>query len=241
MRLSTAPTPPERRWPRRIARPHDARAGAARPCTIAASRGSGSRSRPKFADRAWAMITRSGRGHRDPIAVKRHLDAAVGAEAGVGLPRDVGEQARGQAQAAHRRRIVEERRDPGVEQVAVLAEAVLAAAGVARLLDQRVDAPNARLQLRIEQAFADAVGRNDELATARAHRRAVEQHRGDRRGGEARRGGCASDSRGSSVATSLRSSCARPGSIRYWWVIGSGKSVASMSIRASARHDPPTM
>ena len=36
-------------------------------------------------------------------------------------------------------RIVEQRRDPVVEQVAMLAEAVLAAAGVARFLDQRVE------------------------------------------------------------------------------------------------------
>ena len=109
-------------------------------CTICASRGSGNRSRPKLDDSAWAMITRPGGFDRDPIAVQRHLDAAVGAEAGVGLPRDVGEQAGGEAKPAHRRRIVEQRRDPLVEQVAVLAEAVLAAAGLARRLDQRVDA-----------------------------------------------------------------------------------------------------
>ena len=80
-----------------------------------------------------------GGAHRDPVAVKRHFDAAVGAEVGVGLPGDVGQQARGEAQAAHRRRIVEQRRDPLVEQVAVLAEAMLAAAGIARRLDQRVE------------------------------------------------------------------------------------------------------
>ena len=40
----------------------------------------------------------------------------------------------------HFRRVVEQRRDPLVEQVAVLSEAMLAAAGVARFLDQRVHA-----------------------------------------------------------------------------------------------------
>ena len=86
------------------------------------------------------MITRPARIDRDPVAVKRHLDAAVGAEIGVGLPRDVGQQAGREPQPPHRRRVVEQRRDPLVEQVAMLAEAMLAAAGVARLLDQRIDA-----------------------------------------------------------------------------------------------------
>ena len=57
----------------------------------------------------------AGRVHRDPVAVQRHLNAAVGAEAGVRLPGDVGEQARREAQPAHRRRVVKQRRDPFVE------------------------------------------------------------------------------------------------------------------------------
>ena len=39
----------------------------------------------------------------------------------------------------------------------MLAEAVLAPAGVPRFLDQRIDAAEARLEVRIEQAFANAV------------------------------------------------------------------------------------
>ena len=118
-----------------------------RPVHSCASCWSGNRSRPKLDDSACAMITRPARIDRDPIAVQRHLDPAVGAEAGVRLPRDVGQQAGGEAQPAHRRRVVEQRRDPIVEQVAVLAEAVLAAAGLARCLDQRVDAPQAGFEL----------------------------------------------------------------------------------------------
>ena len=106
-----------------------------------ASLSSGNWSRPKFENKAWAMITRPAGVDGDPIAVERHLDSAVGAETGVGLPGDVGQQAGGEAKPAHRGGIVEQRRDPVVEQVAMLAEAMLAAAGLPRRLDQRVEAP----------------------------------------------------------------------------------------------------
>ena len=106
----------------------------------AASRASGKSVAAEIGRQRLGHDHAAGRIDRDPIAVKRHFDAAVGAEARVGLPGDVGEQAGGAGAAAAFRRVVEQRRDPCVEQVAVLAEAMLAAAGIARLLDQRVDA-----------------------------------------------------------------------------------------------------
>ena len=176
-----------------------------------ASLGSGSLSRPKFDDSAWAMITRPAAVDRDPIAVQRHLDPAVGAEAGVGLPRDVGQQARGEAQPAHRGGVVEQGRDPIVEQVAVLAEAMLAAAGLARRLDQRVEAPDARLELRIEQALANAEGRHDEsrrLELVARERRAASRRPARSRGAPEPR---PSTTWARAVATIRRSSRTRSG------------------------------
>ena len=124
----------------------------------------------------------------------------------------------------------------------MLAEAMLAGPRLARLLDQRIERANVRLEARIEQAFADAEGGDDRAARAPARSTS-------RSSSIARLASIASASRsdrprkanGSSVLEQLPKFARRAGFIRYWWVIGSGKSVASMSIRASARHVPPTM
>src|SRR5689334_1557874 len=62
----------------------------------------------------------AGRAYCDPVAVQRHLDSAVGAKAGVRVPGDVGEETGREPQPAHRRCVVEQWRDPLVEQIAVL-------------------------------------------------------------------------------------------------------------------------
>jgi hypothetical protein len=82
---------------------------------------------------------------------------------------------------------VEQRGDPVVEQGAVLAEAMFSAAGLPRSLDQRVDPSDPRLHFRIEQALADAEGRNDDVDRLELAHDKVEHHGSDRRTGKAGR------------------------------------------------------
>jgi hypothetical protein len=103
-------------------------------------------------NKAWASITPAGGVDRDPIAVQRHVDAALGPETRVGGPGDVGEQAGGEAEPRHLRAVVEGGRDPGVEHVAMLLEAAEPRAR----LDQGIEPALVLRQLIVEQAFADA-------------------------------------------------------------------------------------
>jgi hypothetical protein len=204
-----AARPPLSRWPSRIAGPSARRASSSRPP-------------PKLENSACAIITRPGASTADPIAVQRHLDAALGAEIGVGLPGDVGEQAGGEAQPAHR--------GSSSNSGAIQRRAGRHAgrsdarpAGLARRLDQRIER-RARLGLssRVEQAFADAEGRDDQLARLELVDQQVEQHRAHwarSRGARGRRG----FERLGIGASPASPELARPAGLHpILWVIGSG-------------------
>ncbi len=95
--------------------------------------------------------------------MESHLDPPIGAKAGVRLPCDVREQARREAQPPEFGLVVEQWSDPLIEEVAMLSEPMLAAAGAARLLGQRIHLLHAWLEPRVEEALADPVRRDDEL------------------------------------------------------------------------------
>ena len=75
--------------------------------------------------------------------------------------------------------------------IAMLSEAMLAAARVARRFDQRVERPDLLFQLRIEKPLAKAGSGNEQLARPDLLDDLLEQHRGDRRACLARSGKCA--------------------------------------------------
>ena len=124
LRLRPAATPPLSRWPSRIASPRRWRASA-RPGVH--ERGDGGigqiAAAAEIAEQGLGEHHPARRVDRHPIAVQRHVDAALGAEIGMGGPGDVGEQAGGEAQPRAARVVVEGGRDPAVEQVAMLGEA----------------------------------------------------------------------------------------------------------------------
>src|SRR3954471_20758677 len=89
----------------------------------------------------------------DPIAMQRHVDAALGTEIGMGLPGDVGQQAGGEPQPGPFGRIVEYSRNPSVEQRAMLVEATKPPPRLTRCLDQWIMRPERRPEIFVEQAF----------------------------------------------------------------------------------------
>ena len=155
------PTPPESRWPRRMARPHD--------CARAIS--SGAQLREPVGQLVAAEAGRQRLGHHhppggvdpDPIAVERHLDAAIGAKVGRGLPRDVGQQARGMADAAHRRRIVEHR-PIQASRMSPCSPNRRSAPPASRAASISGSAPALGFEVRVEQPLANAEAGQDELA-----------------------------------------------------------------------------
>ena len=99
--------------------------------------------------------------------MQRGLEAALGAKFRMRAPADVGQQAGRVTQSrVGGALLLEQRRDPAVEQVAMFGEATDAAPLFAGCADQRIHVAHVAGQVAMEHALAQPIGRNDEAFRA---------------------------------------------------------------------------